>query len=76
MDRSQIHALIEDGPRGGETFDIDAEADSPPSPILLPDRHDDDSREGHPAPGVSTDRLSGRDEQRGGYVYKVVPNEG
>ena len=75
MSRPVIRALIEDGPRGGETFEIDAQADHPPREIMLPDPHVRDSREGHQPGGVSTYRLVGPDEQRGGYVYKVLPHD-
>ena len=79
MSRSRIHAIIEDGPRAGDTVELDAAHEGdPPKEFLLPDEHlgprTADHREA-PTGAVSTYRLVGRDEERGGYVYRVEPRQ-
>lgn len=78
MTRPEIRALVEDGPRAGETFMVDAESDNaPPREILLPNGRggrSDDGRVAHPTGAVSTYRFVGADDDRSGYVYKVVPH--
>jgi hypothetical protein len=73
--RPTILAIIEDGPRAGETVHLDAEGeDHPPKEFLLPDEHlgaRPADRRTPPSGSVSIYRLVGRDEERGGYVYKV-----
>jgi len=83
MSGPQIRALIEDGPRGGEILVIDVKSDkSPPHEILLPSGHEgghggraEDGSVSHPTGAVSTYRLIGPDDERGGFVYKVVHHE-
>lgn len=75
----QIRAVIEDGPRGGETVVIDVESENhPPPEILLPDGHQGtratDGSVPHPTGAVSRYRLAGPAEGRSGFVYKVVPH--
>jgi hypothetical protein len=79
MTRPQIRAIIDDGPRGGETLSLDAESDnSPPREIMLPDGHFGARPEGgvvpHPTGSVSRYRLMGSDDGPG-YHYKVVPHD-
>jgi hypothetical protein len=75
--RSRIHAIIEDGPRAGDTVELDAAHEGdPPKEFLLPDEHLGPRTADHrqaPTGAVSTYRLVGRDEERGGYVYRLVP---
>jgi hypothetical protein len=80
MSTPAIRAIIEDGPRGGETITIDAETENkPPDEIILPDGHAGVRPPGghvpHPTGSVSRYRLIGSDDERGGYVYRVVPHE-
>ncbi len=83
MTTPQIRAHIEDGPRAGESFVLDAEASgSAPKEILLPDGHLGSRPEGgavpHPTGAVSRDRLVGDgDGDRDGesFRYKVVPHD-
>jgi len=79
MTRPRIRAVIDDGPRRGETIVVDARSeDSPPHEILLPDGHLGMRAEGeatpHPTGSLSRYQLvesgSGAD-----YHYKVVPHE-
>ena len=76
MTRPTILAIIEDGPRAGDTVHLDAEAkDHPPKEFLLPDEHlgaRPADRRTPPSGSVSIYRLVGRDEERGGYVYKLA----
>ena len=78
MTRPQIRAIIDDGPRAGETIVLDAEsASSPPHEIMLPDGHLGVRPEGdfvpHPTSSVSRYRLVGSADGTG-YHYKVVPH--
>ena len=77
MSRSRIHAIIEDGPRAGDTVELDAAHEGdPPKEFLLPDEHLGPRPADHrqaPTGAVSTYRLVGRDEERGGYVYRLAP---
>jgi hypothetical protein len=79
MTSSQIHAIIDDGPRRGDTVVVDAEANNaPPREIMLPDGHAGVRSEGstvpHPTGSVSRYRLIDTDDAIG-YHYKVVPHE-
>ena len=69
MSRSRIHAIIEDGPRAGDTVELDAAHEGdPPKEFLLADEHLGPRPADHrqaPAGAVSTYRLMGRDEERG-----------
>jgi hypothetical protein len=76
--RPTANAIIEDGPRAGETVQLDiGHEDDPPKEFLLADEHlgvHTSDHAGRPPTGsVSTYRLVGRDEERGGYRYRVVP---
>ena len=78
MTRPTINAIIEDGPRAGETVRLDVgHEDDPPKEFLLADEHlgprTADHRVQPPTGSVSTYRLVERDEERGGYLYRVVP---
>jgi hypothetical protein len=78
MSRPRINAIMEDGPRAGETVQLDVgHEDEPPKEFLLADEHlgprPADHREQPPTGSVSTYRLVGRDEEQGGYRYRVVP---
>lgn len=79
MTRSRIDAIIEDGPRAGETLQVDAAHEGvPPKEFLLADEHLGPRTADHrqaPTGGVSTYRLVGHDEERGGYVYRLAPRE-
>ena len=71
MTRPTILAIIEDGPRAGDTVHLDAEAkDHPPKEFLLADEHlGAPSRPPYPSLGLGVDLLpGGPDEERGGYV--------
>ena len=78
--RPTIQAILEDGPRAGETVQLNVEhEDSPPTEFLLADEHlgarsAEESRR-PPSGSVSTYRLSTRDEERGAYIYRVAPRE-
>jgi hypothetical protein len=78
--RPTITAILEDGPRAGETVQLDVEHEgAPPAEFLLADEHmgarsAEESRR-PPSGSVSTYRLSSRDEERGAYIYKVAPRE-
>jgi hypothetical protein len=79
MTTPEIRAIIQDGPRGGETIMIDVQSDNTPArEIILPDGHAGVKPPGghvpHPTGSVSRYRLIGSDDERGGYVYKVVPH--
>jgi hypothetical protein len=79
MTAPQLRAVIDDGPRGGETIVLDAgPGDSPPREIMLPDGHMGVRPEGshvpHPTKAVSRYRLVDRGDDTG-YHYKVVPHE-
>jgi hypothetical protein len=79
MTRPQVRAIIEDGPRAGETIVLDvASDDSAPREIMLPDGHQGTRGPGelmpHPTGAVSRYRLMDSDD-RGGFHYKVVPHE-
>jgi hypothetical protein len=69
--------MLEDGPRAGETVELDVTAeDSPPKEFLLADEHlgaRPADRKGPPSGAVSTYRLVNRDESKGGYVYRLAP---
>jgi hypothetical protein len=78
--RPTIQAIIVDGPRAGETVRLDVEhEDVPPQEFLLADEHlgarPADLTVRPPTGAVSTYRLVGRDEERGGYLYRVEPRE-
>ena len=77
--RSTIHAIIEDGPRAGETVQLDAAHEGvPPREFLLADEHLGPRTAEHrkaPSGSVSTYRLVGRDEERDGYVYRLAPRD-
>jgi hypothetical protein len=78
MTRPTINAIIEDGPRAGETVRLDiGHEDDPPKEFLLADEHlgpHTADQAGHrPTGSVSTYQLVGRDDERGGYRYRVVP---
>ena len=79
MTRPKISAIIEDGPRAGETVQLDVgHDDEPPKEFLLADEHLGPRPADHrqaPTGAVSTYRLVGRDEERGGYVYRVEPRQ-
>jgi hypothetical protein len=80
MTRATIRAFIEDGPRAGETVEVDAVArDNPPKQFLLADEHlgprSADATKHHPSGSVSTYRLVGPDDSRDGYVYRVAHHE-
>ena len=75
--RPTIRAILEDGPRAGETVELDvAAADTPPKEFLLASEHlgvrPADHPVSPPSGSVSTYCLVGRDESRGGYVYRVA----
>lgn len=76
MTRPKIQAIIEDGPRAGETVQLDAAHEGdPPKEFLLADEHLGARPAEHrdaPSGSVSSYRLVGPDEERGGYVYRVV----
>jgi hypothetical protein len=79
MSTPQIRAVIDDGPRGGETIVVDAESsNSPPGEIMLPDGHmgvhPDGSHVPRPTSSVSRYRLIDRNDKTG-YHYKVVPHD-
>jgi hypothetical protein len=80
MTSPQIRAVIDDGPRIGDTVIVDALKDnSPPPEIMLPDGHAGMRTHGgqvpHPTKAVSRYRLvdTGAGEE---YHYKVVPHDG
>jgi len=78
--RPTIRVIIEDGPRAGETVQLDVEhEDAPPQEFLLADEHlgvrPADHPKRPPSGAVSTYHLVGRDEQRGGYIYRVAHRE-
>jgi hypothetical protein len=79
MTTPQIRAVIDDGPRGGETIVVDAQSnDSPPREIMLPDGHMGIHPEGShvPRPTSSVSRYRLIDSSQGsGYHYKVVPHD-
>jgi hypothetical protein len=75
--RPTIRAILEDGPRAGETVDVDAASqDAPPPQLLLGDEHlgerPADKPKSPPSGSVSTYHLVGPDESKGGYVYRVA----
>lgn len=76
MTRPTIQAIIEDGPRAGDTVQVDAAHEGvPPKEFLLADEHLGPRTADHrqaPSGAVSTYRLAGRDEERGGYVYRLA----
>jgi hypothetical protein len=77
--RPTIQAIIEDGPRAGDTVRVDAAHEgTPPKEFLLADEHLGPRTAEHrqpPSGSVSTYRLVGRDDQRGGYVYRLARRE-
>lgn len=79
MTSPQIRAVIDDGPRSGETIIVDAGSDNaPPHQIMLPDGHAGMRTKGgtvpHPTGSVSRYRLiEGGDGNE--HHYKVVPHE-
>jgi hypothetical protein len=79
MTRPQFRAVIDDGPRRGETVIVDAQSNNaPPREIMLPDGHAGVRAEGenvpHPTGSVSRYRLI--DPGQGTeYHYKVVPHD-
>ena len=80
MTRPTIQAIIEDGPRAGETVQIDvAHEGAPPKEFLLADEHlgvrPADHATPPPSGSVSIYRLVGRDEERGAYIYRVASRE-
>jgi hypothetical protein len=78
--RPTIQAILEDGPRAGETVQLDVEHEGhPPKEFLLADEHlgarsAEESRR-PPSGAVSTYRLSAHDEERGAFIYRVAPRE-
>jgi hypothetical protein len=79
MTSAQIRAIIDDGPRRGETVILDTEKNNaPPREIMLPDGHAGVRTEGggvpHPTGSVSRYRLVESGEGSG-YHYKVVPHD-
>ena len=79
MTSAQIRAVIDDGPRSGETILLDAERNNtPPQEIMLPDGHlgvrDAGGHLPHPTGSVSRYRLV-EPAEGGGYHYKVVPHD-
>jgi hypothetical protein len=77
--KATIHAIIEDGPRAGETVELSAAHEGvPPREFLLADEHlgprDAEHRQA-PSGSVSTYHLVGRDDERDGYVYRLTPRE-
>jgi carbon monoxide dehydrogenase subunit G len=79
--RPTIRAVIEDGPRAGETIEVDTEREgAPPKEFLLPDEHfgvrPADRPVRRPSGAVSVYRLVGHELERGGYIYKVVHHQG
>ena len=79
MTTPQIRAVIDDGPRSGETIVVDAESDNvPPREIMLPDGHMGVHPEGshvpRPTGSVSRYRLVDRSDESG-YHYKVVSHD-
>jgi len=81
MTSPQIRAVIDDGPRSGDTIIVDAEKDNaPPREIMLPDGHAGMRTAGgqvpHPTKAVSRYRLIETGTGTGTeYHYKVVPHE-
>jgi hypothetical protein len=78
MTRPQIRAIIDDGPRAGETLLVDvASDDSPPREIMLPDGHQGTRSAGefmpHPTGSVSRYRMTDAADQAGVH-YTVVPH--
>lgn len=78
MTRPTIDAILEDGPRAGETVQLDVgHEDEAPNEFLLADEHlgvrPADQPVHPPSGSVSTYRLVGRDAQGSGYRYQVVP---
>ena len=76
MAHPPIRAFIDNGPRAGETFMIDAAEDgSAPQEIelvdpALPPMQFEESASGlRSVPGRSRYRLTGFDEERGAYVF-------
>ena len=68
MTRPRINAILQDGPRAGETVSLDVgHQDDPPKEFLLADEHlgarSADHRVDRPSGSVSTYRLVGRDGQ-------------
>jgi hypothetical protein len=81
MTTPQIRAVIEDGPRAGESIVLDADAhDSPPHEIMLPDGHMGVRTHGgsvdRPTHSVSRYRLIGPADDGNNFRYKVVPHNG
>jgi hypothetical protein len=81
MTKPIIRAILEDGPRAGEALDVDVQQEgTPPKEFLLANEHMGVRPATGPVPStsgaVSTYRLVGPDEERGGYVYRVVHPEG
>jgi len=78
MTRPQLRAIIDDGPRGGETIIVDADShDSPPHEIMLPDGHAGVRTHGgqvpRPTHSVSRYRLiSGGGSE---LHYQVIPHD-
>ena len=80
MTSPQIRAVIDDGPRAGETVIVDAEKNNtPPREIMLPDGHAGTRTAGgqvpHPTKAVSRYRLVASGDGSGEHHYKVVPHE-
>ena len=80
MTRPTINAILQDGPRAGETVSLDVgHQDDPPKEFLLADEHlgarSADHRVDPPSGSVSTYRLVGLDEQQNGYLYRLVPRD-
>jgi hypothetical protein len=79
MSRPYFRAIIDDGPRQGETIVLDPDAhDAPPHEIMLPDGHAGMRPQGrdipHPTGSVSRYRLV-RSDDGSEYHYRVVPHE-
>jgi uncharacterized membrane protein len=79
--RPTVRAILEDGPRAGETVEVDTQREGvPPKEFLLADEHfgvrPADRPVRSPSGAVSIYRLVGPEQERGGYLYKVVRHEG
>jgi hypothetical protein len=77
MTRPTINAILQDGPRAGESVSIDVtHGDEPPKEFLLADEHLGERPADKPVPppsgAVSTYRLVGPDEQGRGYLYRLA----
>ena len=79
MTSAQIRAIIDDGPRQGDTILLDAETNNrPPHEIMLPDGHmgvrDPDGHVHHPTGSVSRYRMV-ESAEGSDFHYKVVSHD-